>query len=129
MAIDIEEELSICDAATAGPWIAFQPADDDSWWWVWQESRLPGYGGVADTSMREQEGALAHACIDDSPDGTEQEKHDAVFIAHARTNYPVALKQLQAIKELCELDFDNPYELRRQVLAIINGQVVAVEGE
>lgn len=107
--MDIAEQLEICSKATAGPWIPFQPADDEGWWWVWQESKLPGYGGVADTSMRERDGSLAHACIDDSLNGTEQERCDAVFIAHARSNYPLALQELrdllakvEAVRNECE---------------------------
>lgn len=60
-------------AATPGPWVARQPGDDDSWWWVWRESVLPNYGGVA------------HCQITDGNDPS-QEKADADLIALLRNH-------------------------------------------
>lgn len=123
--MNLQEQLAICEKATPGPWVPYQPADDDGWWWVWQESTLPFYGGIADLSMRERAGSIAHACIKDSEAGAEQEKADATFIAAARTNYPLCLQKLLAIRELCEMT-DDRYDagtrnMAFRVLAIIEG--------
>jgi hypothetical protein len=69
---EIKEALEICERATPGPWTT----DADEGW---------GTAGV--TGL-----ALYGDC--------EIEPADARFIAHARTNYPKALKALQRIRAL-----------------------------
>jgi hypothetical protein len=71
----VREWLQVAAKATPGPWKELQPGDGDHGWWVWQESKLPHYGGVAECQITDG-------------DDLEREKADAAFIALARTALP-----------------------------------------
>lgn len=102
------------DAATAGPWVTLDMGDNittadverkPGWWWVWQESRLPWYGGVLEVqdygaeygSPTDPTGAVGAASITDNRD-SEQERSDAEFIAAARQDVPWLLAELVSAK-------------------------------
>lgn len=72
----IDEELRICEAATDGPWKEFACGVLKGPFWVVSNERgweqLTTFGNPA----------------------------DATFIAHARTGYPVALRELARLREL-----------------------------
>lgn len=113
----LDEIQARADAATDGPWVIrdisdhiYSPADDTGWWWVWQESKLPYYGGVFDPNERTDngvpDGAVGQCAIDDNETGV-QEKADAVFIAHAREDVPKLVAALRAVVEVLN-DFPPP---------------------
>lgn len=95
------------DAATEGPWVShdlsdtvFNSENDAGWWWVWQESKLPYYGGVLGPDAHgSTDGSIGEASITDARDG-HQEKADAEFIAHARTDLPDMAAALTAVLDL-----------------------------
>lgn len=103
----LEEERQLIEGATGGPWVAYDLGDhelnsknDAGWWWVWQESRLPYYGGVLHIDdAGTPRGAIGEAGITDQRDGN-QERADAAFIAHARAALPVRNAQIEAVLEL-----------------------------
>lgn len=106
---ELEEERRIIEAATPGPWVAYDHSDgtytsenNEGWWWVWQESRLPYYGGVLTVEdAGAPYGAIGEAGITDQRDGN-QERADAEFIAHARTALPLRNAQVDLV--LAKLD-------------------------
>ena len=77
----LEEERRIIDAATEGPWEAIPTPC----WSIAAQDHECGCG----------------ACWSDVADGIENDA-DAAFIAHARTGYPLALRALQTVMELCD---------------------------
>jgi len=97
-ALDLSALRAIAEAATPGPWVTldmggpeYTSSNDEGWWWVWQESRLPYYGGVLEPERHTPDcpgkpsvcctgGALFSANITDNNDGV-QEKADAEFAA------------------------------------------------
>lgn len=109
---ELEEERRIIEAATPGPWVAYDHSDgtytsenNAGWWWVWQESRLPYYGGVLNVEdAGAPYGAIGEAGITDQRDGN-QERADAEFVAHARTALPLRNTQVDVVfAKLDELD-------------------------
>jgi hypothetical protein len=122
MAIDIEAELKVCRDAEPGPYLNAGPSDHIKGNTIVcgkHKFAICGVYGRGNRLMPDQPGTISK---------------NARYIATAMTNYPVALKQLQAIKELCQ-KYNHAgcntatHELAGKVLAIINGQVVTVEGE
>ncbi len=102
------------DAATEGPWVIRDmsdteyrgPEDGTGWWWVWQESRLPHYGGVAEISeSSDQDGGILQAAIDDNRTGV-QEHADAEFIANAREDVPFLLEEIEYLRKLHLVDLE-----------------------
>jgi hypothetical protein len=99
--------------ATAGPWTLVDRAEGDTprdvarpmyapSWWVWQQSRLPYWGGVATQQFREKtDGPGAIMEIVTADGGTieplEQDYSDAQFIAHAREDIPALLSHIDAL--------------------------------
>ena len=99
---------SRADAATPGPWVPFQPGDYSEWWWVWQESALPYYGGVinceshgVDASGLDYSGGIGEVQISDGQN-LQRELSDATFIAHARTDVPSLVAEVERLQELLE---------------------------
>lgn len=71
-------------ASTPGPWIAYDMSDDHKgWWWVWQESALPFFGGVLQIDHTDDFGdggtPVGSAERTGNRDG-EQERTDAELI-------------------------------------------------
>lgn len=107
---DLEAIRARAERATPGPWIKFDASDsnDVPWWWVWQESKLPYYGGVfepdSDYTIKSHDdgrlyhvsGAVGVSCVTDNKD-LEQEEWDAEFIAHAREDIPALLAMRDAV--------------------------------
>lgn len=107
---DFEAIRARAEKATPGPWIKFDASDsnDVPWWWVWQESKLPYYGGVfepdSDYTIKSHDdgrlyhvsGAVGVSCVTDNKD-LEQEEWDAEFIAHAREDIPALLAMRDAV--------------------------------
>jgi hypothetical protein len=108
--------------ATEGPW---EPVDldyevngetvtgaDHGWWWVWQSSKKPYYGGVLNDSTQfsvtsthdgktyKVAGAVGEANISDGK--TKQEKLDAEFISAARTDVPRLARILWDLLDLLD---------------------------
>lgn len=105
----LDEIKARADAATEGPWVphdlsdaVFDSENDAGWWWVWQESKLPHYGGVLGPDTHGSiDGSIGEASITDARDG-HQEKADATFIAHARTDLPAMAAALTAVLDLLD---------------------------
>jgi hypothetical protein len=110
---DLIAELRRLDAAaTPGPWTVHDMADNDftsendaGWWWVWQESKLPYYGGVLEAHRGGKVGeadppgsAIGVASITDGKDG-HQERADAELIAALRTHLPRLLAALEEARK------------------------------
>jgi len=77
-------------ASTTGPWIVhdmgdstYTSANNKGWWWIWQESALPFYGGVMEVDHRDDFGPggspVGVASRTDNDDG-EKERADADLI-------------------------------------------------
>lgn len=97
-ALDLSALRAIAGEATPGPWVTldmggpeYTSSNDEGWWWVWQQTRLPYYGGVLEPERHTPDcpgkpsicctgGALFSANITDNNDGV-QEKADAEFVA------------------------------------------------
>ena len=75
---EIREAVAVCEAATAGPWIEFQPEHSEYDVLGSEVTIATCYGGI------------------DEPETYGQA--NARFIAHARTGYPRALADLQAAR-------------------------------
>lgn len=86
----------VANSASEGPWVALEAGDEPDYWWVWQESKLPYYGGVAEVAGRE-EGVIAYPEISGSIDSSEQEKADAIHMA--TFDPPTVLTMLEMIEE------------------------------
>lgn len=97
-------------AATEGPWIAKDLGSDvynshnkAGWWWVWQESKQPYYGGVLELDTKPDGtadfngGNLGQAAITDNDDGV-QEQADAEFMAHSREDIPWLLARVAELE-------------------------------
>lgn len=103
----IAEGRALLEAATAGPWVVHDLGDDEytttnknGWWWVWQESKLPYYGGVLEVT-RQNAGdddppghPVGIASITDGDDG-QAERADAELIVWMRNNLSVILDELE----------------------------------
>lgn len=103
--LDLDAIEARATAATPGPWAPYDladatygPEDGTGWWWVWQESRLPYFGGVLKLEDEgEPGGAIGEASIDDNRSGA-QERSDAEFIAHAREDVPALVAELREVR-------------------------------
>lgn len=123
-AVDVAALRGLLDAATPGPWLVFdmdegKPADEkvnrDGWWWVWQEARLPYYGGVMDMEKHggDCDGSPGKCCrsvvgIAEITDGDDPDKEraDAALIAAAINALPALLalaEQHAALVEAVEV--------------------------
>lgn len=111
----IAEGRQLWDAATPGRWTVhdmgssdhtmhgddFTSENDVGWWWVWQESALPEYGGVLEAthervSDNDPPGSpIGLSAITDHADG-HRERADAELITWMRNNLPVLLDELEA---------------------------------
>lgn len=81
----IAEGRRLLDAATPGPWIAYAPEPD--WWWVWQQQKLPNWGGVMEPRTGSSAaGAIGAAIATDNRD-VDAERADAELIAYMRNTY------------------------------------------
>lgn len=82
--MNIADEIKVCEAATEGPW-------------MWQPPHGDNVGGIRTTA-----GVPIITCGIDTREypsvGLDPSEEDAVFIVHARTGYPKALKALEKIK-------------------------------
>jgi hypothetical protein len=108
----LEELRRLETEATKGPWViqdlsdaTYSSKDGTGWWWVWQESKLPYYGGVLNPNERTDrgvlDGAIGECAIDDNETGV-QEKADAEFIVAARNQLPRILDALDAVQALAD---------------------------
>lgn len=124
--LDLDAIEARANAATEGPWecLDLSDADFDSknergWWWVWRAG-IQHYAGVLNTRDRDEAGVIGEASITDSDDG-DQERADAEFIAHARTDVPALVAEVRAERAKLEKVFQycldsayadiNPYEI------------------
>lgn len=87
MNLDIEAELELIASTTAEPWFIDDASDAET---------------TAVSSADRIAVCLAQHGEDDRPRFDPQSHTDLTFICHARTNYPLALQTMLAIKELCE---------------------------
>jgi hypothetical protein len=92
----LDEDEATASAASPGPWVVkdigdheFTSDDDKGWWWVWQESALPYYGGVV--QIDHTPGAVGVASITDARQGAK-ERADAEHIA--RCDPPAVLADI-----------------------------------
>ena len=77
---DLSKYRKLAEEATPGPWVALEVADEPGNWWVWQESKLPYYGGVAEVVGRDP-GSICYPEISGGHGDGEQERLDAEFIS------------------------------------------------
>lgn len=114
---DLNAALDVIEAraevATQGPWAVHNMADDEydstnhaGWWWVWRAG-VGHYAGVMEMDQHINWGdgvelpsdrQIGVAQITDNDDG-EQERRDAEFIAHARTDVPTLARALRKATE------------------------------
>lgn len=80
MTIHLDTLRKTAEAATPGPWIAHELGGEPGYWWVWQESKLPYYGGVAEVAGRDP-GTICYPEISGGHSDGEQDRIDAEFIA------------------------------------------------
>jgi hypothetical protein len=95
-------------AATPGPWHPHDIAEVDQprnhvhpdrpWWWVWQTSKLPYYGGVlkVEDYSEGKEGAIGEVTSGGDRNLTQQWA-DAQFIAHAPTDQAKLIAAIEAV--------------------------------
>lgn len=77
---DLTDLRKIAEQATDGPWIAHEAGDEPGNWWVWQELKLPYYGGVAEVVGRDP-GNICYPEISGGYGDGERERLDATHIA------------------------------------------------
>jgi hypothetical protein len=111
--LDLDAVRRRARKATAGPWTLVDREEEDTpsdvarpmyapSWWVWQQSRLPYWGGVATQPSREKSdgpGAIMEIVTADGGvmESLEQDYSDAQFIAHAREDIPALLSYIDAL--------------------------------
>lgn len=78
--LDLHALRKVAEAATPGPWIAHEAGEEPGNWWVWQESKLPYYGGVAEVVGRDS-GTICYPEISGGHGDGEGERLDATHIA------------------------------------------------
>ncbi|MGO3150489.1 ead/Ea22-like family protein [Glutamicibacter ardleyensis] len=76
---DLTDLRKIAENATQSNWIPYEPGDEPGYWWVWQEDKLPWYGGIAQVSESDP-GSVCQAMTTDG-NNPEQDKADATHIA------------------------------------------------
>jgi len=117
----LDEVQARIDAATPGPLVAVDldaeingetiTGAEHGWWWVWQESKKPYYGGVieaegvftvqaTDGRIYQAAGAVGEGVVDDGT--TPQARKDVEFFAAARTDLPRAVEALRKVMAVCD---------------------------
>lgn len=112
----VDEDEATATAASPGPWLVkdlgdaeFTSSDNCGWWWVWQESKLPHYGGVI--QIDHTPGAVGVASITDAEQGAK-ERADADHIA--RWNPAAVLADIAAKRALLEMHVREKYRSANQ---------------
>jgi len=116
----LDEVQARIDAATPGPLVAVDldaeihgetvTGAGHGWWWVWEESKKPHYGGVLETlsdftirgaddgRLYHVAGAVGEGVVSDGT--TPQARKDVEFFAAARTDLPRAVEALRKVMVL-----------------------------
>lgn len=89
-ALDLDAIRARADAATEGPWIATTPHDDESEW----ASDFDDPMVITDDSTPGNFAAIAQDICQGETDG----RADAEFIAHARTDVPALLAEVEQLR-------------------------------
>ena len=96
----IEEQLALCEKATAGPWLARDDQD------FYQAGRYLGTGPEKYVPDETRDGNKLVPCSIEEVEYFQQDvcrieggDDDEAFIAAARTGYPIALKAYLALLE------------------------------
>lgn len=122
---DLNELRKVAENATPGPWIAHELGGEPGYWWVWQESKLPYYGGVAEVAGRDP-GIICYPEISGGHGDDDQDRIDAEFIA---TFDPPTVLALLSRLEQAEKNADTYqalYEQRAKSLEQAEAQVARV---
>ncbi len=115
---EIKQELEICEKATPEPW-TWDMSDVDFVWSLHRDyNHLPN-----DTIL---------TCAD--ADFVSDAKPNRAFIAHARTNYPLALRELLRLRDAAQalvkvVHREGHYDMLRIVVDEILAVEAALKGE